>query len=355
MAFSEEDRIVIQYLRQNQNYSAKRFLREFPDKTWTLGGLSELLRKIDITGSCKRQAGSGRPRTARSNENIQQVQDLALSQEDRPQTHLSQREIAREVGISKTSVNEILKIDLHLKCFKKRRATELTEVNKQARLDRSRQLLMRYPANLVHFIWFTDEKLFTVASPSNSQNDRLYAAVGTLKKNIPGNRLLRTRSTFSKSIMVSVGVSSLGRTAIHFVEPGVKINGAYYRDVLLMQKLLPDIRELSEYYTFQQDGAPAHRARETVELLTNETPDFIPPALWPPNSPDLNPVDYKIWSVMQEKVYKTKVRDVGELRQRIIQAWDEFDQAVIDSAISQWRARLCACVEAKGGNFEHTL
>ena|SRR5688572_19797858 len=75
----EEDRIVIQYLRQNQNYSAKRFLREFPDKTWTLGGLSELLRKIDGTGSCKRQAGSGRPRTARSNENIQQVQDLALS------------------------------------------------------------------------------------------------------------------------------------------------------------------------------------------------------------------------------------------------------------------------------------
>ena len=139
------------------------------------------------------------------------------------------------------------------------------------------------------------------------------------------------------------------------MEPGVKINGAYYRDVLLMQKLLPDIRELSEYYTFQQDGAPAHRVRETVELLTNETPDFIPPALWPPNSPDLNPVDYKIWSVMQEKVYKIKVRDVGELRQRIIQAWDEFDQAVIDSAISQWRARLCACVEAKGGNFEHTL
>ena len=40
--------------------------------------------------------------------------------------------------------------------------------------------------------------------------------------------------------------------------------------------------------------APAHRARETVELLKKETPDFIPPNLWPPNSPDLNPVDYKI-------------------------------------------------------------
>jgi len=49
---------------------------------------------------------------------------------------------------------------------------------------------------------------------------------------------------------------------------------------------LPEIREFSEFYVFQQDGAPAQRARET-----NETPDFINPTLWPPNSPDLNPVD----------------------------------------------------------------
>ena len=72
-------------------------------------------------------------------------------------------------------------------------------------------------------------------------------------------------------------------------------------------------------------------------------------------SPDLNPVDYKMWGVTQEKVYKTEVWDVGEMRQCIIQAWDEFDQLVINTAISQWRARFDACVEAKGGHFEHTL
>jgi len=43
-----------------------------------------------------------------------------------------------------------------------------------------------------------------------------------------------------------------------------------------------------------------HQARKTVDLLTKETPDFIPPTLWPPNSLDLNPVDYKVWSVMHE-------------------------------------------------------
>ena len=107
---------------------------------------------------------------------------------------------------------------------------------------------------------------------------------------------------------------------------------------------------------FQQDSAPAHRARETIELLTMETPgpEFIPRTLCPPNSSDLNPVDYKVWSVMQEKVYK-RIKDIDELRARILTAWDEIDQRIIDAAIRQWRTRLRVCVKVKGGHFEQTF
>jgi len=58
-------------------------------------------------------------------------------------------------------------------------------------------------------------------------------------------RLLRTRPTFSETVMVSVAVLKLGCTELFFVELRVKINGAYDRYVLLTQKLLPwaDIRE----------------------------------------------------------------------------------------------------------------
>jgi len=111
-----------------------------------------------------------------------------------------------------------------------------------------------------------------------------------------------------------------------------------------VQKLLPDIRQLSDFYVFQQDSAPAYRARETVELLTMETPEFIPPTLWPPSSPDLNPVDYKVWSVMQEKVYKKRIKDIDELRARILTAWDEMDQRIIDAAIRQWRTLRSSCM-----------
>ena len=83
-----------------------------------------------------------------------------------------------------------------------------------------------------------------------------------------------------------------------FVDPGVKVNGQYYRDVVLSQQMIPAIKQVAgDMFVFQEDSAPAHRARDTIQLLQRETPDFIGPDFWPPNSPDLNPVDCKIWGV----------------------------------------------------------
>ena len=94
MAFSQEDKIVIRFVRKNKHYGAKILIGKFPDKGWTLSGLQKLLRKIDLTGSPERRAGSGRPRTARKHENIEQVQELVSSQEDKPQSHLTLLKVA---------------------------------------------------------------------------------------------------------------------------------------------------------------------------------------------------------------------------------------------------------------------
>jgi len=96
-------------------------------------------------------------------------------------------------------------------------------------------------------------------------------------------------------------------------------------------------------------------AFETLQLLLRETPDFISPDLWPPISPDLTPVDYEIWAVMQHRVYKTKIHTIDELKQRLIEVWCGLEQSTVDMAIEQWRGRLRACVRAKGGHFEHSL
>jgi len=123
--------------------------------------------------------------------------------------------------------------------------------------------------------------------------------------------------------VVSLTVSKLGCTKLVFIEHGAKINGQYYRYVLLTQKLLPAIRSIAgDMFVFQQDNAPAHRARDRVEFLRRETPQFISPDMWPANSPDLNAVDYRVWGMLQELVYRVPIRDTDELRKRLFsRAW----------------------------------
>jgi len=69
----------------------------------------------------------------------------------------------------------------------------------------------------------------------------------------------------------------------------------------------------------------------------------------------MNPVDYKIWAVMQERVYEKRVNDVDELCQSLLSVWHSIGQNIIDEVIDQWHARLTACVRAKGGHFEHLM
>lgn len=170
MVFNNDDRILIKELRMAKGYGAKRFLKEFPLKNWSLAGLKRLIKNIDEYGSADRRPGSGGCRTARTDDNIAVVQELVMSQDSQPGTHRSLSEIASEVGVSKATVHRIVHRDLDLKCLKKKRAQVLTEANRLCRLVRAKQLLRDYPQSKVHFIWFTDEKLFTVAAPRNAQN-----------------------------------------------------------------------------------------------------------------------------------------------------------------------------------------
>jgi len=51
----------------------------------------------------------------------------------------------------------------------------------------------------------------------------------------------------------------------------VKVNGQYYRDVLLSQQMIPAIKQVAgDMFVFQQDSALAHHARDTIQLLQRE-------------------------------------------------------------------------------------
>ena len=109
-------------------------------------------------------------------------------------------------------------------------------------------------------------------------------------------------------------------------DPVVKINWAHYRHVVLRQTLLTVIfvHHLEASLSFFCRTCPiTSRQRHNIALLDQETSDFIPPALWPNNL-----VDYTVWSVLQKRVYRTKISDVDELKRHINSEWTALSHTV---------------------------
>jgi len=114
-------------------------------------------------GTVDRRQGSDRPRTACTDEETDQVNDMFLSQEDQPElTAQSVKYHWRQAFLSHLLSASYERI-LQLKCFKRRRAQELTDANCTA----CKLLLKKFFQCTVDFIFFTDEKVFTVAAAVN--------------------------------------------------------------------------------------------------------------------------------------------------------------------------------------------
>jgi len=79
---------------------------------------------------------------------------------------------------------------------------------------------------------------------------------------------------------------------------GVKVNGAYYCDVLLLKQLLPDICQAAGDFCFPAYHAcpRAQNCCDTRLRTSHQT--------WPPNTPDLSSVDYRLLRVIQECIYQ---------------------------------------------------
>ena len=190
---------------------------------------------------------------------------MIQSEEDLPSTHQPQRKIARELGVSQSSVSKLAH-KLKLKAYKRIRVSKRDEKVRSKRKMRCRLLLNRFTAEKVKNIIFTDKKDFTLEVVRNRQNDRVY---GKGKRDIAPNRLYHETSRFTKKVMVSAGVSWKGKTRIHFIDTErTKVNNESYKNLLEIG-LLPDCRRLypNGDWVFQQDGAPTHTSKTTQEYL----------------------------------------------------------------------------------------
>jgi len=149
------------------------------------------------------------------------------------------------------------------------------------------------------------------------------------------------------SVMVSIAVSKMGLTELIFVVPGMKVNGQHYPWCFTHFANAASNKACCKWYVcLSTRQRSISSCKDIIKQLQQETPDFIGPDLWPPNSPDLNLVDYKVWGVMQQRVYECRMNSGDELKQRLVKVWNSLQQNVVDAAINEWRKKLRACMHA---------
>jgi transposase len=166
-------------------------------------GLSTIERwckSIRESSSIKLTSPPGRPRTIRTKGSIQKMKQRLT----RPK-RLSSRNLARELGISRTSVQRILKNDLKLQPYSKQTEPLLTDEHKAKRVKFARWIQTDFRKEDTMKILFSDEKMFDIDGVYNSQNDRIWA-MDRVEANIRGG--IRQKRKFPQKVMVWLGVCS---------------------------------------------------------------------------------------------------------------------------------------------------
>ena len=234
------------------------------------------------------------------------------------------RKMALELKISRESVRTIVKRDLGQSSHKRKKVHFISAQIKRKRLARSKALLTRFASFDLDEILFSDEKLFTVEQAFNRQNDRI---LSSFLSSIPQEYRYIKRLQ-KQSVMVCAGMSAKGRTPLVFIPPGVKINTVKYQELVL--DLDPIMRDLGKTifnnrpFLFQQDGATAHTAKVNQEWLRRNIPDFISKEEWPPSCPDLIPLDFSLWSILETNACSTPQKSIECLKKSLCREWQNI-------------------------------
>ena len=86
----------------------------------------------------------------------------------------------------------------------------------------------------------------------------------------------------------------------YIFEIGLKVSTKVYLDVL-KSVVIPWCYQVTSGrpWVWQQDSVPEHKSKKTQAWLQKECYDFVPFSHWTPSSPDLNPLDYFVWSYVE--------------------------------------------------------
>lgn len=231
---------------------------------------------------------------------------------------------------------------------------ELNERQKNLRIEYCQEMLRRFEQdpNIFKKILWTDEATFTTSGVFNRRNSHVWAthnpkAISEIK--IQGRQ----------SVHIWCGI--LYNRVIGPILYEGSLTGNRYLNFLehQIENLLEDL-PLGLYNTiiWHQDGAPPHNVVPVTTFLNDRFNCWIGRhghIHWPPNSPDLTPMDSFLWGYLKNIVYAEGRTTLEELRRRILDSIETLkfeNRNFLANAINKIENDYIKCIENNGGHIE---
>lgn len=231
--------------------------------------------------------------------------------------------------------NGIIRVELKKK-------PDISIQNRQKRIEFAKNNLEKGPEFWSKILW-SDETMIR----SNPKHQKLFYK---LHSSIPAkNRPINPKSQNEGPTAMFWGFFFSGGVGPLVPVNGI-INGEKYKSIL-ENNLIPFLNEIGQDFVFMQDNAKIHTCQLVSRFLLEKNVQVLK---WPPQSPDLNPIE-NLWHILKQK--RTQKFGIpssrSELIDQTVQIWSEFGPVICQNLCNSMEKRLKEVLKNKGGPIDY--